>query len=51
MIRTITIRDARNKQGFDRYTVIVENGRPYLENPPAIVTNDPIELSLRWWSF
>jgi len=41
MIRKITIRDTENDQGFDRYTIILENGEPYLENPPVIGTNDP----------
>jgi len=44
MIRTITIKDARNDQGFDRYTITVENGKPCLENPPTIGTNDAVEL-------
>ncbi len=44
MIRTFTIRDAPNKQGFDRFVVKQDNGRPYLENAEPISTNDPVDL-------
>ncbi len=44
MIRTFTIRDAKNKQGFERFTVKTDNGKPYLENAEPISTNDPVDL-------
>ena len=44
MIRQITIRDARNNQGFDRYKVTVDNGKSDILNPPVIGTNNPVEL-------
>jgi hypothetical protein len=44
MIRTFVIKDAPNKQGFDRFCVTQDNGKPYLENAEPITTNDPVDL-------
>ncbi len=44
MIRMFVIRDAKNKQGFERYCIKQDNGRPYLENAEPIETNDPLEV-------
>ena len=44
MIRTFTIKETPNDKGFERYWITQDNGRPYLENPPVIGTNDPVEL-------
>ena len=42
--RTITITDWPNDQGFSRFTVTQENGKPYLENPVVMGINDPVGL-------
>ncbi len=44
MIRPFIIRDAKNKQGFDRFVVKQDNGLPYLENAEPISTNAPADL-------
>jgi hypothetical protein len=44
MIRTFTIHDTPNKQGFDRFTVKTDYGKPYLENDPTITTSDEMRL-------
>ena len=31
MTRTFTIKETPNKQGFDRYFIVADNGRPYEE--------------------
>ncbi len=51
MKRTFIIQDRPNKQGFDRFTVETDNGKPYLENDPTITTNDEkrlIEKLIQW---
>ncbi len=51
MLRTFEIRDKINTQGFARFTVRVDNGSPYEENPPVVTTNDPmspVEILLEW---
>ncbi len=44
MTRTFIIKETKNDQGFHRFTVKTDNGRPYLENADPISTNDPVEL-------
>lgn len=44
MIRTFIIYDTPNDQGFDRFTVKTDHGKPYLEAAEPISTNDPGDL-------
>ena len=44
MLRTFEIRDTPNEEGFDRYTVRVDNGSPYEDTPPIVTTADPLKL-------
>ncbi len=44
MLRTFEIRDTPNKQGYDRYTVKVDHGKPYLDNDPTITTSSELRL-------
>ncbi len=51
MIRTFEIRDTPNKQGFARFTIRIDNGSPYEDNPLVITTYDPmtpVEILLEW---
>lgn len=38
----IAIKFTPNENGFDRFTVTTDNGKPWLENPPVVGTNDPL---------
>ena len=43
MVRTFTIRETKNDQGFDRYVAVSDNGRPSW-NKIIKATNDPVDL-------
>ncbi len=44
MHKVFIIHDRPNKEGFERYCITQDNGKPYLENTEPISTNDPGDL-------
>ena len=44
MTRTFYIHDSPNKQGFARFIVKTDNGKPYMENDPEITTSSELRL-------
>ena len=42
MTRTFLIHDTPNDDGFFRFTVKTDNGKPYLENDPTITINNEL---------
>ena len=50
MTRTFTIKETPNKQGFDRYFIVADNGKPY-EEAKQIPTNSKtvlVEELIKW---
>ena len=44
MTRTLRIVHSPNDNGFHQFTVIRDDGRPYLDDPPPIGLNNPLDI-------